>query len=433
MIPKMVELLTYTFIALPGLLLGFSGLQGLATRLTARCCAGKIPEKLQAVANCVALLIQVSFSAGLFYAAVFHNNWNEEAPESVFNAYVFKIKAMSFVSAAFIIGVKTLGVFCHGSETKRLVLWATGAEARYEAALQLALLTTIFLSSGTWTAESLQSAMSSILVMGKVGVESFFTELERDRKLTKASLLGKIFVATSVLPVFVLTSLFKIGTIATASAWGGKIGASVLILLALLPSALAIFIVRTCLRLEDLSVTSISQGISAELVSLHLWPCGQTGKRIGLGVTIFKVLLFSSMLVWVFNNPDNEFVDYKLSRLKKYEANFAQAPPDELMLLEGYKKTVEKWARETTTRLRIASICCLVIGWVTLPLILGQVFYRDVYIEKLEDNCLVAQEEEEQGTGIEVEKGKTQTMNQENESEEEVEVKKKNEVNEEKT
>ena len=398
MIPKMVELLTYTFIALPGLLLGFSGLQGLATRLTARCCAGQIPEKLQDVANFLTLLIEVSLTAGLFYAAVFHNDWNKGAPESVFKAYVLCLCSMSYASATYIIGVKALGVFCHGPETKRLVFRATGAEGRYEAALQLVLLTTIFVVSGTLTQESLQSAMSSILVMGKVGVESFFNELERDRKLTKASLLGKIFIAISVLPVFVLTSLFKIGTLGIAFAWdAGEVPgiAPVFLGLALLPPALTIFLFKTCLRLEDLSVTSISQGIFAELVSLHLWPSRQTGRRIGLGVTIFKVLLFSCMLVWILGSVSNE-----LSASKNFEANLPQAPPEKLKLLQ------------------ISSICCLVIGWLTLPLILGQVFYRDIYIEKLFDNCLNAQEDEEQGADIEVEKGETKAMNQENEIDE---------------
>ena len=342
------------------------------------------------MANFLTLLIQVSLTAGLFYAAAFHNDWNKGESESVFKAYVLCLCSMSYASATYIIGVKALGVFCHGPETKRLVFRATGAEGRYEAALQLGLLTTIFVLSGRLTQESLQSAMSSILVMGKVGIESFFNELERDRKLTKASLLGKIFIAISVLPVFVLTSLFKIGTLGIAFAWNFDVTAPFLGV-TLLPPALTIFLFKTWLRLEDLSVTSISQGIFAELVSLHLWPCGQTGRRIGLGVTIFKVLLFSCMLVWILGNVSNE-----LSASK----NLAQAPPEKLKLLQ------------------ISSLCCLVIGWLTLPLILCQIFYRDIYIETLFDNCLNAQEEEEQGADIEVEKGKTKAMNQENEIDE---------------
>ena len=186
--------------------------------------------------------------------------------------YGSSIKAMSYASAIFVICVKMLGVFCHGPQAKHLVLRTTDAETRYEAALQLALVATIFLSSGTWTTRSLFCALSSILVIGKVGVESFFKELEQERNLSKASLLGKICIATSVLPVFVLTALFRIGSMAIANAWdnGESSPASILLAAALLPPALAIFLVKTCLRIEDLSVAGFSQGIVAELVSLHL-------------------------------------------------------------------------------------------------------------------------------------------------------------------
>ena len=44
-----------------------------------------------------------------------------------------------------------------------------------------------------------------IPVIGKVGVHSVINE--QHEKLANASLLGKICVATSVLPIFVLTAL----------------------------------------------------------------------------------------------------------------------------------------------------------------------------------------------------------------------------------
>ena len=404
--------MTYTFIALPGLLLGFSALQSLVTGLTARCCVGKTHEKLQAVANLFVLLIQVFFSAGLFFAASFNNIWREEAPESVTQMYGSSIKAMSYASAIFVIGVKMLGVFCHGPQAKHLVLRTTDAETRYEAALQLALVATIFLSSGTWTTRSLFCALSSILVIGKVGVESFFKELEQERNLSKASLLGKICIASSVLPVFVLTALFRIGSMAIANAWdnGESSPASILLAAALLPPALAIFLVKTCLRIEDLSVAGISQGVVAELVSLHLWPCGQTGRRIGLGVTVFKVLLYSFMLAWIINNPEAGTVD-------KVRSSFEDAG----VPLMTETLFFEEWARVTATRFQIASICCLVIGWITLPLVIGQVFCQDIFTKKLADNCLDAQEEEEEeeeeeGIKMKVEKGELNAILQENES-----------------
>ena len=413
-----VEFLTYTFIALPGILLGFSALQSLVTGLAASCCKGKSPAKLQAVANFVALFIQVGLSAGLFYAGAFHNIWTEEVPPSVTQGYEFSIKAMSYVSAILVIGVKMLGVISHGPQTKHLVLRTTGAETRYEAATQLCLVASIYFTSGTWTTRSLFSAISSILVIGKVGVESFFKELEQDGKLSKASLMGKISVATSVLPVFVLTALFKIGTIAITFAWDRKKGLA-LTLLAPVPPSFVIFLIKTCVHLEDLSIAAVSQGIVSELVSLHLWPCRRAGKRIGMGVTIFKLLLFSFVLAWIIGNPESGRVGQTLSELEDLGAPLVT------------ETLYEEWARETATRFKIASISCFVIGWLTLPLIIGQVFYQDIYIEKLLNNCLNVQEEEVEGIEMMVEKGEINAMKQVNEIGEDNEIKEEDEVKEE--
>ena len=385
--PKNVEFLTYTFIALPGILLGFSAFQSLVARLAAQCSCcggGKLYETLEAVANFLALLIQGFLSVGLFIAAAANSAWTEQVPPGVSQVYGYTIKAMAFASAIFVIGVKLLGAFCHGPQTTRLVLRATDAETRYEAANQLGLVATIYLNSGTWTTRSLLSAMTSILVIGKVGVQRFFKELEQDRKLTKASLLDKVSVAASVLPVFLFIALFKIGTIAITFAWNSG-SAGIWILLALVPPAVVILLLKTCLLLEDLSVAAISQGVVAELVSLHLWPCGQIGKRIGLGVTVFNVFLCTGMLTWIIMNP---------------------------------KPGQSTWAIETNRRHQIASISCLVTGWISLPLIFCQVFCRDMYITKLANNCLSAQEEEEEeGIELKVEQGEAKAMKHENEIE----------------
>ena len=310
--PESVESLTYTFIALPGVLLSFSAFQSLVTGLADRCCAGPINAKLQILGNFLALLFQFFLGCGLYFAAAFSGIWHQQAPPSVTEVYSFTIQAMAYVSAIFVISVKTLGVFCHGPQTKHLVLRTTDVETRCEAATQLCLVASIYFTSGTWTTASLLSGISSILVIGKVGVESFFKDLEQDSRLSKTSLVGKISVAISVLPVFVLTAFFKIGTIAITIAWDGALGPAI-ILVALVPPAVVICFIKTCFHLKDLSVTAISQGTFTELLSLHLWPCGKVGKRIGLGVTIYKVLLFSSVLLWIIKDPEVGRVDEVMS------------------------------------------------------------------------------------------------------------------------
>ena len=410
--PKNVEFLTFTFIALPGILLGFSALQSLLRGLAARCCSGRqISENLKAVANLIALLIQGSLSAGLFFAAAYSTDWTEEVPSGVSQVYVFSIKAMAFVSAIFVTSVKLLGVFCHGPETTHLVLRAADAETRFEAASQLALVATSFLNSGTWTRSSLLSAMTSILVIGKVGIESFFKELKGERKLTKASLLDNVLVAASVLPLFLLTAIFKIGSIAILFAWNDK-SAIFWHLLALVPPAGVILLIKTCLLLKELSVAAIIRGVLGEVVSLHLWPCGRIGKRIGLGLTLFKLLLFTFLLAWIVNHPYGPFASLVMSEA------------------EAWGPVWEEWARETSSRLRVASISCLVIGWVSLPLIVGQVFYQEIFITKLADKCLSAQEEEEEGIEEKVSQAEVEAMKQRNEIEGENEGKVQTEMGE---
>ena len=173
---------------------------------------------------------------------------------------------MAYSSAAFLIGVKLLGTICHGPEVTRLVDKLADAEVRYEAALQLILLGTIYLRSGKDSSESFNSAISSVLVIGKVGIQDFFKK--HDKNLSKASLPGKIYIAISVAPLFVFVALFRVGSFAIAFAGDMRI-ALLLLILAILPPALGVFLVKICLPIKDLSAATISQGVFAEMVSLH--------------------------------------------------------------------------------------------------------------------------------------------------------------------
>ena len=70
--------------------------------------------------------------------------------------------------------------------------------------MQLTLVIILFLFSRGGSAASFLSGISSILVIGKVGVQSFLKRHEE--KLAKTSLVGKICLAASVLPLFLLTT-----------------------------------------------------------------------------------------------------------------------------------------------------------------------------------------------------------------------------------
>ena len=62
---KGVKFFTYTFIALPGVMLSFSALQSLVREWWKRNCGSEVPGWLRALLNAAALFLQMSFCTGL--------------------------------------------------------------------------------------------------------------------------------------------------------------------------------------------------------------------------------------------------------------------------------------------------------------------------------------------------------------------------------
>ena len=172
---------------------------------------------------------------------------------------------------------------------------------RTEAALQLTLVLVLFLFSKEPSSAGLASGISSILVIGKVGVESFLKRHED--KLSRTSLLGKICLAASLLPVFVLTALFKIGAVAITYVWDQTVCLLFLLLAIGIPSLL-LLVLKAYLPLKDLTVASISQGTNAQNLILHLWHHRLLSKKIRFAMEGFDFLLKASFLAWVVANPE---------------------------------------------------------------------------------------------------------------------------------
>ena len=222
--------------------------------------------------------------------------------------------------------------------------------------MQLVLVTALFLFSRGGSSASLASGISSILVIGKVGVESFLNR--HDEKLAKTSLLGKICLAASVLPVFVLTALFKIGSIAITYVWDEP-GGILLLLLAVGTPSLLLLLLKVCLplKVKDLTPASINQGIMAQNLTLHLWPHRLLCKKIRLAMISFDFLLKFSFLAWVIANPE-------------------QGSGFELGTRSADVSVYKAWALET-------SIFILVIGCLALLLNMGQILFQDEYVAKV--------------------------------------------------
>ena len=123
----------------------------------------------------------------------------------------FWIRPHSFAFPAILISVitlitKALAVIVHGPETQKLSLLMSTTECRYESGLQLLLLLHIWLSGGKMF---LSAMVSSILVISKVGIENYFAE---DMKIR--SKVDKLKLTARYLPLFAVTTLHKLGSVA---------------------------------------------------------------------------------------------------------------------------------------------------------------------------------------------------------------------------
>ena len=187
-----------------------------------------------------------------------------------------------------------------------------------------------------------------------MGVESFLKRHED--KLSRTSLMGKFCLAAWLLPVFVLTALFKIGAVAITYVWDQTVCVIFLLLAIGIPSLL-LLVLKAYLPLTDLTVASIS--LSAyPILTLQDWPHRPLSKKIRFAMEGFDFLLKASFLAWVIANPE-EGSGFEFSTR-----------------FELPSSVYKEWALET-------SICVLAIGPLALLLNIGQIHFQDEYVAKV--------------------------------------------------
>ena len=142
--PKQVELFTYFFIGAPAFWSGFAVLSIPLKQMILQCSGGQVHRRLSSSAGVFALLVQISVINGVFYVAAFYPSWEPEYP-SLAQGFTYLLKVMAYLSATCIIGVKFVGLFSHGPETKRLVFQTTDLESRCRVHCNLTL-SNIFLT-----------------------------------------------------------------------------------------------------------------------------------------------------------------------------------------------------------------------------------------------------------------------------------------------
>ena len=385
-----VEAWTYTAIALPGILLGISGIQRLMKHIASKCWPGHIHWFIRGSVNVISLALEVLFCVMLLIAAAWKNRWTNMFPTLGY-MHSIAIKVLACLSAIFIIGVKFLGLFSHGPETSRLILRVTDLETKYEACLQLLNVGNIFMTSaGIGTYAELLSGLSSLTIIGKVGVLNL---LEMHKKqVSKCSIWGKIVLPATALPVFLLVTVFKIGSLAVMSSRERTI----VMVLGFAASSTTLLILKMCRSKNDQVLTSINQSILAELFTLHQWPKGRLGRAVGVGMTTFVFLLYSSSLAWHIANPEELT---KINRNRKSDLTF------------------QEWRSETTDRLQVTAACFLGLGLFTFILVICFILFQDKLVTTALSKFSLKNSEDKGDAIIEI--GQIQTLNEDNKEEEE--------------
>ena len=113
------------------------------------------------------------------------------------------------------------------------------------------------------------SGLSSLVIIGKVGVENFLDK-HKDQ-VSKCSPQGKIVLACTALPVTLLVTIFKIGSLAVMHP-GAR---AIVVFVGHALSGLTLLVLKLCRSRNDQELTSINQSIIAEILTLHIQPKGR--------------------------------------------------------------------------------------------------------------------------------------------------------------
>ena len=74
-----------------------------------------------------------------------------------------------------VLSIKVTALVVHGPELKKLSTQMTSLESQYESSLQLMLVLVICLKTGEFIWSSASSLLSSVVMIGKSGAESYLT------------------------------------------------------------------------------------------------------------------------------------------------------------------------------------------------------------------------------------------------------------------
>ena len=228
----------------------------------------------------------------------------------------------AILSTIMVLSVKVLALFVHGPELKKLSTRMTSSESQYESSLQLFLVLLICFKNGEVSLSSASSLLSSIVMIGKSGAESYLTfgseNLLEETGPGWRGLLKKLKLLAIYAPVFIATTSARLTALAVVFTWDLGLGVIVLLPLSLAGPGLMLLLTKMC-ALKDLSVVDLVTAALGEMTTHSLWGGrGREGsKKLQLFMQVYFLLLHASFMVvvlsgiTVFGPPRSKGVEVK--------------------------------------------------------------------------------------------------------------------------
>ena len=354
---QLIQSLTFFAISLSGLLMTLRGLRNLFTYLGEGCCSFIVNKSVvqSFVAQSISFLITLAGFAGFVYLTVLLPAAKGDFPIVGF--------ILAVVNSLFILGIKLLAVFIQGHEIRRLSALISCMESRHESAVQLYICLWISLKSGTVTTSRFLSMASSLIVIGKTGVESFLLFGEQDL-LHGVGFKKQLGLFAFYCPVFIFTALFRIGSLAVGSmaiAWSDGSGRGFLFLQRLLfvllppflPLLATLLVMKWSRKLEDIGTAQLLEGAISSITTVNLWGAlgRERSRSLIIGTSTFLLAVYCSGLTWVLFQPD----------LNSVIPVWWQDHLDQI------------WWAQWRSRLSLGAVFFLTCGCLSFPLLVSQV------------------------------------------------------------
>ena len=243
---------------------------------------------------------------------------------------------------------------------KKISFLVAGYEGRYESAPQIIMHLVLLISGEQYFSTSglnTYGLITSLAMLGKDLAENILTN-GQNHSFLGLSFISKIVLMRRIIPVIILTAIFRLGTLALAIHHIFVLDCGLLLvplkLIIIVPPVIGILFVQKCSSQTHLSVTECFVGIVGELSAFHSWSGLNTELRrsIQLGLNMFFGILYGTYCVWTVFNPPSLNAD-----------NFA-----------------------------ILFLCC---GWVAFPLYLSHIYFNDSVNSVFQGNVVIEEEQEQ--------------------------------------